>query len=89
MDKIQYRDELLNDFRTQITYQVSEYVHHDDAGCGKLDADPFFQADHQSHGHGQYGKKQFILEAENSEAYRRYRMQDCENMDDPRCLDVT
>ena len=89
MDQVLYRYDFLNNFRTEISYQVSENVHHDDAGCGEFDADPFLQADHQGHGHGQYGKKQFILQTENSQADCCDCVQNGENMDDPRSVYVT
>ena len=69
---------------SEVSYEIAEYVHHDDGGCGQVHVQSALGADDQSHCHREHCKEKFILNAGKAAAQCHDCVQNGKNMYDPR-----
>ena len=88
MDGICLGDEWLEYPGSEVSYEITQYVHHDDGRCSKLDVESLFKTDDERHCHCKYGQKQLVFYSCQPAAKSDDCVEKGENMDDPGCLEI-
>ena len=74
----------LQDVRAKVSYEIAEYVHHDDGGCSQVYVQSALGADDKSHCHREHSQEELILNAGQAAAQCHDCVQNGKNMYDPR-----